>query len=146
MVLKPLKITYEVRDFNRHLRSPVAFQTEIYGIEFDVAYFSLTKEGLFTIKPLFPWDGASGPTIDDRDDGKSRTAVPTLFHDALYRAMRMGLIPLTYKPYADGLLYRMLVARDFEELRAKVWLEAVERFGGPSCVPGSDGDDVKGAT
>jgi len=53
-----------------------------------------------TVKQGFAWDGASGPCPD------RYTMVASCLHDAVYRAMRKGFIPLHFRAEADLMFYQ----------------------------------------
>lgn len=72
---------------------------------FATAHFSL-RWGRLTIRAGYAWDGASGPTWDT-----PATMVPSLVHDALYQAIRAGLLPRSARFDADLTFYRLMRAR-----------------------------------
>ena len=140
---------YRKRKYNYQLVEPHVTRTRILGYSVDTIYMSLTPDGVLTGKVLYAWDGASGPTIDDKDipvsernKRRSRTAVPTLNHDIKYQMLRLGVLPLSLKPLIDQEFYDDLIARDFNPRRSEIWHMGVVFGGGPSCVPGTDNDDI----
>jgi hypothetical protein len=142
-------VKYRKRKYKYQLVEPHVTQTGIRGYAFDTIYFSLTPEGVMTGKTLYAWDGCSGPTVDDEDrkvaDGSekmSRTAVPGLNHDMKYQALRLGLLPLEFKPLIDREFHDDLIERRFNPVRADIWHMGVHFGGGSSCVPGTDNDDI----
>ncbi len=84
---------------------------------------SLTRGGILSILPGETWDGASGPTKDSK---KSKRA--SLTHDMLYRLMRQGKIPISWRKAADDVFYRLLIEDGMWSIRAKIWYRAVRRF------------------
>jgi hypothetical protein len=90
---------------------------------------SLTPQGRLTIRKGFACDGASGPTFDTKN-----AKVPAFCHDALYKLMRKKLLPASWRPEVDLLLYRMLIERKMWKIRAKLWLRAVQKFGVDSAT------------
>jgi hypothetical protein len=104
----------------------------LLGVEFDYMWARLDKGGTLHIAPGYAWDGPSGPT---RDTPASIWA--SLCHDALYQAMRQGLVPKSYRWEADRLFYEHLVKAGMWRWRAKLWYWAVRRFGAKSAQPRS---------
>ena len=129
-------------------------QTQIKGFNIDTEFIRLTPDGLLTGKKGYAWDGASGPTWDSLYCMRG-----PLFHDIIYQLMRMGLIPLTWKPYADGLMYLLIMKSGKKyieekykdswditkkvifmamERRALLWYNGVWYFGKSSTLPEND--------
>lgn len=113
----------------------------------------------------YAWDGASGPTWDDKTNMRG-----TLVHDGIYQLMREGFLNRFYRKYADQLLrdmciedaiffirnsetpitiknkYLRAIAKTIqkESTKAKIasakaryntWYWAVRMFGGKSAMP-----------
>lgn len=101
------------------------------GYAGQAGFISFTPEGIFTVKPGFVWDGASGPTLDTSD-----SVCAALGHDTLYELMRCGkLASHLYKPIADLWFYKRLQEDGMIQYRAWAWFKAVSLFGAPSCDP-----------
>ena len=79
--------------------------------------------GLLTVEVDYAWDGASGPTIDDKTN-----MLPSLFHDALYQLMREGLLDRKYRLYADKLMRLHLLKCGMSRFRAWYYYQAVRIF------------------
>jgi len=140
---------YRKRDYKYQLVEPHFTNTSIKGFSCDNIYFTLTKDGQIIVKALYAWDGASGPTIDDKDisvqernELRSRTAVPSLNHDVKYQMLRLGIIPIEYKSIIDQELHDDLEFRGFNSLRCDIWHLGVHFGGSSSCEPGTDNDNI----
>mgnify|MGYP003624625046 FL=1 len=83
-------------------------------------YIDLTASGLLTVRRGYAYDGPSGPTYDSEN-----SMVPSLFHDAIYQLMRLGLLSRMWRPKADYEFESMLEARGMWWIRRKLWLRAV---------------------
>jgi len=130
--IKYVKVTYKYK-----LMKTYTINTPIVGFNCVNIFLYLGKDGRLTIYKGYAWDGASGPTID----GKSNMRA-SLVHDALYQLIRLVLIPQEYKKVADTLFYDILLEDGMNKLRADMWREGVEHFGGASCIPGSQDKEV----
>lgn len=86
------------------------------------------EKGFLFIKKGFASDGASGPTRDTIDSFRA-----AFVHDALYKLMRIGFIPLEYKKEADKIFYRLLRKDGMNWFRANKWYLGV-KFGGKSST------------
>jgi hypothetical protein len=62
----------------------------------------------------------------------------SLLHDALFQLIRLELLPLSYKQEADEILHDVCIEDGMNKLRANIWYDMVELFGGAACVPGSE--------
>lgn len=78
----------------------------------------------------YAWDGASGPTWDDKTNMRA-----SLVHDALYQLMREGLLDRKYRKYADELLRDMCIQDGMGKFRAAYYYRAVRIFGARTCLP-----------
>ena len=74
------------------------------GIVIGHPYMKLSS-GFLTIRKGYAWDGASG--VPDNPDNMRAS----LFHDALYQLMRLGLLDRKYKDVADR-LFRQICLQD----------------------------------
>lgn len=104
------------------------------GYAGELGFISFTADGIFTIKPGFVYDGASGPTIDTND-----CICAALGHDCLYGLMGAGKLAVhIWKDIADLWFYKRLQADGMIQYRAWAWYRAVVTFG----KPGYSADDV----
>ena len=97
-----------------------------------------------TIYVDYPWDGASGPTIDTKD-----SIVPSTIHDFLYELLRQQMLGQEWREKADLEFYDLMIAcidmsdtnnfiKAFKRTRAYTWYYAV-RWGAVSAAkPGSE--------
>jgi hypothetical protein len=83
----------------------------------------LKSNGWLWIGKYFAWDGCSGPTWDDSTNMRAG-----LVHDALYALMRMGLLDLKWRPYADRLLWSLMIQDGALRQRADYYKFAVNKF------------------
>lgn len=61
------------------------------------------KSGTVEVKASYAWDGRSGLIRRDKTKG------PSLFHDIIYKLIRMGLLPRSQKPIADAYYVDLLI-------------------------------------
>lgn len=135
------RIRYRCRKYKYQLVEPYEIMLpELIGDSFETPYFSFDTYSILTINALYAWDGPSGPTIDTPSFMRG-----SLVHDVLYQAIRLGLLPVECKEIADNILYRLCREDGMSWLRAQWVLRAVRKFGGSSCEPGTDDDDIKEA-
>lgn len=114
-------------------------KTGILGFEYEDNLVKLTKNGILTVYPDFPFS-ASGPTLDrifgffKRRMRKIRRAV--CFHDAGYYMSQMGVFEGAKSKYIkqkfDDMFYDMLIEDGVWSLRSKIWEKSVEKFGDSS--------------
>ena len=81
-------------------------------------------------KKYYAWDGLSGPSFDTK-----RTKIGSLAHDALYQLMRKGLLPRTYKKFADAELKRLLIKCGVSRFYADIVHKGVQIFGKKYTYP-----------
>ena len=104
--------------------------TAVVGYDIDTPWIKLTLLGRLTLLPGFAWDGPSGPTKDD--DTNMRGSAE---HDAFYKLMRMGLIPLSERDVIDHWLRHILTEDGTSELRADYWYSGVHNFAAAAANP-----------
>ena len=81
------------------------------------------EDGHLVILKGYAWDGASGPTIDDKTNMKA-----SLIHDALYQLMREELIERTHRKYIDQLFRDICLTNGMNRFRAWYYYKAVRMF------------------
>jgi hypothetical protein len=109
-----------------------------HGVSFAATHFSVEEDGVLTVKAGYAWDGASGPTWDTRD-----TLTPTLVHDALYQAIRTGMLPEDRRFDVDLEFYRLMRERTSSALghfRAFYFFAGVRLFGWLAIRPHKYGE------
>ena len=97
--------------------------------------------GKLFIRKGYAWDGPSGPTWDWLDNKSIMT--PSLVHDALYQLMRMGMLDLELRSYADEMLGALMRKRAskwwslrwLQGLRSRIWTRETKKFGGSAADP-----------
>jgi len=93
------------------------------GYSFAQRFYALQGQVL-TIRAGYSWNGASGPTWDDKSNMRG-----SLVHDALYQAMVEGHLPRTLRPLADEILRQLCIEDGMNRIRAWFWHRSVARFG-----------------
>lgn len=92
---------------------------------FETEYFSMSKEGILTVKSSYAWDGPTWPAIDTKNFMKG-----SLVHDCLYQIMREGFLAASvHRKMADILLIRTTRAEGMSRIRCMWVYYAVRIFG-----------------
>ena len=111
-------------EYELHFDNPLGLKSD---------YFMILPRSTLIIEAGYCWDGCSGPTIDTKS-----TMRAGLVHDALYQAMREGLLSTWMKRAADDELL-VIMTEDgsgwWGRFRAAYYHQAVVIFGGSSCEP-----------
>lgn len=81
-----------------------------------------------SVEKGYAWDGASGPTWDDKS-----TMMASLVHDALYQLLREGVIDNHHRLCADEELVRIAIEDGMWKWRAKMWKRGLKWFGAKSA-------------
>src|SRR5574343_35553 len=121
-----------VKGFKYQISEDFIIRLEGITIDRDIIveeFYEFYKDGTLILKRGFAWDGASGPTLDTKD-----TYIPSAVHDALYRMIRHGYLPLSFKPIADKIFYELLLQYGMFKLRAYIWYVMVSLFGYDACI------------
>lgn len=126
----------KLKRYKYQLMEPYNLAVGIKGYPVDTSYLKLSEDGDLTISRGYAWDGPSGPTIDTKDFMRG-----SLIHDALYQLIRMEILPLQYKKFADLLLKKICLEDGMPSFRATYVYYAVRFFGGSSAIPGSEKPD-----
>jgi len=90
----------------------------------------LCKTGLLRIAQGYCWDGASGPTIDDKTNMRA-----SLVHDALYQLMRAKKLSIKHRKKADAIMKKLLLEDGMWKFRAAYYYWAVRTFSKPFAKP-----------
>ena len=93
---------------------------------------TLDPSGMLVCYAGYKWDGASGPTWDDKTNLE-----PSLAHDAFYHLMRAGLLDRKWRKAVDKFFYNHLLAVGMPKWRAWYYYWGV-RIGGRGAVKGPD--------
>lgn len=101
-------------------------------------FLALNTDGNLIICAGYAWDGPSGPVIDI--DSFMRAS---LVHDALYRLMREGGLPQSYKLQADKLMRKICLEDGMAHSLVEIAYQGVEHFGYSSCK--RQAPDIKSA-
>ena len=99
-------------------------------------FFSLSSDGVLTIKMFYAWDGPSGPTIDTRDFMRG-----SLVHDALYQLMRLDVLDYKiHRKRADEILREICLEDGMCSFRAWYVYQALHIFAEGSARPRKERD------
>lgn len=111
--------------FKYQLNETAMMQTEIIPPRpVATEFIMLNRAGLLQVLEGYAWDGPSGPTID-----RSSNMRGSLYHDALYQLMRLGLLDEdTYRPQADRLLKQVWIEDSMPRWLATVEVKMVNWF------------------
>lgn len=105
----------------------------IIGHDIKTEFIRLAPDGVMRVSKWYFWDGPSGPSIDTKTFMRG-----SLFHDAGYQLIRLGLLPRSYKRQIDDLLKRICLEDGMSSFRAWYVHRSVVMFGGGSCLPNSE--------
>lgn len=99
-------------------------------------FISFFRSGLLLVKRNYPWDGASGPTIDTKN-----TMIASLVHDALYELFRLEVLSaVEFRDDADAVLEQLAMEatpgwrKPIEWARFKAWYLGVRGFAGNAAL------------
>ncbi|NJN64751.1 MAG: hypothetical protein HC882_07650, partial [Acidobacteria bacterium] len=97
------RIPKEERAWKYRIRTEsLSERTGITGHAWSVSGMSMTPDGVLTLYRGYGWDGMSFLALDTKD-----SQLGSAFHDALYRAIRLGLLPGSTRRDADTLFRRL---------------------------------------
>ena len=113
--------------------------TPVIGYTVRIPQIRLYPAGMLEIGPGFGFD-PSGPTIDT-DAGIFASCA----HDAFYRLMRLGLIPMSERAAVDDFFRDQCEKAGMSDFRAAVWEKGVELFAEGSADP-NNVEEVKEIT
>ncbi|TVO75149.1 hypothetical protein [Sedimenticola selenatireducens] len=119
-----------IKGYKYELAGPAETESGIIGLDLETEYLKLQNDGLFLARKGYCWDGPSGPSVDTKTFMRG-----SLFHDAGYQLIRMGLLPIDYKSQIDDLLKRICLEDGMSGFRAWYVHQSVSLFGGGSCLP-----------
>lgn len=94
--------------------------------------FITVKDSKMTVKRGYAWDGASGPAIDGQTN-----MTASLFHDAGYQLIRMGVLLIDNKGKLDWVFIDMCKNRGMGKIRSWLYAKTLKKFGSLSCKPGN---------
>lgn len=92
------------------------------------SYISL-HNGLLTVYQGYCWDGATG--VPDNIDNLRAS----LFHDALYQLMRLGLLDRKHRDVADRLFQKICLEDGMSKNWADLMYKGLKAFGEGSTKP-----------
>jgi len=98
--------------------------------DIELAFVTLTTDGLLTVGKGYAWDGPSGPAMNTQ-----KLMRPSLIHDALYQLMREEKLPQTCRLRADEILREECLKNNMPAPLAWCVFQAVRRGGAGSARP-----------
>lgn len=119
--------------YQLHTDYEIDLPPEFGGYTATTRFYEITGRRL-CIRAGYAWNGASGPTWDDKSNMRG-----SLVHDCLYQAMVEDRLPRTLRGEADKLLHTLCIEDGMNRVRAAVWLWAVRRHG---LVPSIRNKDI----
>ena len=93
-------------------------------VQSDCNLVLLKKNGLLFVKPGFPWDGASGITIDTKSSMRG-----AFIHDVIYLLLRQKKLDSKLRLLADQILRDVCILDKMFRCRASKWFKAVRKYG-----------------
>ena len=102
---------------------------ELEALVIDSHPFIKLRYGILTILSGYNWDGPTGVSLD------SQNAEPSLYHDALYELMQLGLLDRKHRDLADQLLKQMCLRNGMSEFWADEFYNFVHAFGESHTFP-----------
>ena len=87
-------------------------------------YIEVREGGELVLKKGLASDGASGPTYDTPSSMRG-----AFVHDALYKLMRLGLIPRSFRQKADRIITILCKMDGMYGWRAESWYKFLRWFG-----------------
>jgi hypothetical protein len=96
-------------------------------------FITFSKSGVLTIKEGYAWDGPSGPTFDTKNFMRG-----SLVHDALYQAIRLGVLSRSQRPYVDKLLRKICLEDGMSSIRSWWVFKGVSWFADDAAFPSAE--------
>jgi len=128
--MKKFIVYRPISGYKYELAVPAETDSSIIGLDIETEYLKLQNDGLLLARKGYCWDGPSGPSIDTKNFMRG-----SLFHDAGYQLIRMGLLPIEYKSHIDDLLKRICLEDGMSGFRSWYVHRSVSLFGASSCRP-----------
>jgi len=128
-----MKITYrDLPTWKYQLLKDWTVDTEIYGFnaEDNSGMWELFKDGSLHVSRGYAWDGPSGPTFDTKSFMRG-----SVVHDVLYQAIRLGLLPSSFRKQADVELIKLCKEDGMSWSRRKYVYRSLRLFGGRAAKP-----------
>ncbi len=121
--MPPPRIAYR-KGYKYQLAETASVQTDIFPDEdIETQFITLKRDGMLKVYGAYAWDGPSGPTFDTPS-----AMGGSLFHDALYQLMRMGLLDRKWRHAVDKLYRRICLEDGMWPPRAWWHFEGVDHF------------------
>jgi hypothetical protein len=134
------KIHYRKRQYKYQLAEDYSINIGLQDMTFIAPFFILKSDGTLLILEGYAWDGPSGTPFDSKNFMRG-----SLVHDAMYQAIRMGLLPVEYKDLADRILQLVCIEDGMSKIRAWWVYQGVHKFGTSSCIPMTDEAEMETA-
>ncbi len=119
--MKYQKIKYKYRLYESESR-----MTDIKGLSISTPFVRLRRDGTMAIRKGYAWNGSNWSI-----DWKSKTA--SMYHDAGYQLMRLGMLDKKYREYLDELYRIILLEKGLWKLLADFRYTVLRNFGGTSA-------------
>jgi hypothetical protein len=101
--------------------------------DIEAKWVSLTTSGVMILREGFAWDGPSGPTIDRKENMRGSAE-----HDAGYRLIRYGLLPVNYREKFDDRIRACWIEDGMWEWVANAEVALLKRFGAGAARPSGE--------
>lgn len=128
-------ITYrELHRYKYQIRYDVKYLTGIQPDKtFSKQFIEMDEFGELTIKAGYAWDGASGGMPDNESNMRG-----SLIHDALYQAMRLGLLDYRrHRELADALFREICLDDGMAPWLANLAYDLLQKHGEKNAKPSS---------
>lgn len=102
---------------------------ELSNIVIDTHPLIKLRYGALTIIETYPWDGPTGVSIT-KDNAEG-----TLYHDAGYELMQLGLLDIKFRKVFDELLRKVCILRGMSKEWAGIFYDVVETCGESHALP-----------
>ncbi len=111
---------------------------ELKDVQIDTSIhpYIYLKDGNLLVKAGYHWDGATCVPAN-RDNLRA-----SLFHDALYELMQLGLLDRKYRDVADRMFRKICIEDGMSEFWADRFYEAVKMFGESHTLPNKENYEI----
>jgi len=92
------------------------YKSNILGYDIKGRHYRIEPDGTIVGQIGYAWDGASGPTYDDKTNMRA-----SLFHDILYQAISERKLPYSERDKADDILYNIMIEDGAFKFRARYY-------------------------
>ena len=100
--------------------------TDIKGLSISTPFVRFRRDGTMAIRKGYAWNGSNWSI-----DWKSKTA--SMYHDAGYQLMRLGLLGKKHRVYFDELYRKILIEKGLWKVHANFRYIILRNLGGTSA-------------